>query len=70
MCIAKRNLLDISEIHATSFTFTNHLGAFLCILHGVVEDRRFLRVVFEAITVSLDINDKPNVSKMFFITDV
>ena len=52
MCIAKRNLLDISEIYAASPAFTNHLGASLCILNGVVEDRRFLRVVSEAIIVS------------------
>ena len=52
MCIAKRNLLDISEIHATSSAFTNNLGTSLCILNGVVEDRRFLSVVFEAIIVS------------------
>ena len=49
MCIAKRNLLDISEIYAVGPEFTNHLGASLCILNGVLEDRRFQRVVFEAI---------------------
>ena len=48
VCIAKRNLLDISKIHAASFTFTNHLGASLCILNGVVEDRRFLMMVSRA----------------------
>ena len=52
MCIAKRNLLDISEIYAAGPAITNHLGASLCILNGVVEDRRFLRVVSEAIIVS------------------
>ena len=52
MCIAKRNLLDISEIYAAGPAFTNHLGASLCILNGVVGDRRFLRVVSEAIIVS------------------
>ena len=46
VCIAKRNLLDISEIHAAGFTFNNHLEASLCIQHGVMEDRRFLRMVF------------------------
>ena len=51
MCIAKRNLLDISEIHAAGSAFTNHLGASLCLLNGVVEDRRFLWVVSETITV-------------------
>ena len=51
VCIAKRNLLDISEIHATGSAFTNHLGASLCLLNGVVEDRRFLWVVSETITV-------------------
>ena len=42
MCIAKRNLLDISEIYAAGSAFTNHLEASLCLLNGVVEDRRFL----------------------------
>ena len=46
VCIAKRNLLDISEIHAASFMFTNHLEASLCIQPGAMEDRRFLRMVF------------------------
>ena len=31
----------------------SRLGVSLCLLNGVVEDRRFLRVVSEAITVSL-----------------
>ena len=52
MCIAKRNLLDISEIYAAGPAFTNHLGASLCILNGVVKDRRLLKVVSEAIIVS------------------
>ena len=30
----------------------SRLGVSLCLLNGVVEDRRFLRVVSEAITVS------------------
>ena len=51
VCIAKRNLLEISEIYAAGPAFTNHLGASSCILNGVVEDRRFLRVVSEAIIV-------------------
>ena len=51
MCIAKRNLLDISEIYAAGSAFTNHLEASLCLLNGVVEDRRFLRVVSKTITV-------------------
>ena len=51
MCIAKRNLLDISEIYTAGSTFTNHLEASLCLLNGVVEDRRFLRVVSKTITV-------------------
>ena len=46
VCIAKRNLLDISEIHAAGFPFINDLEASFCIQHGVMEDRRFLRMVF------------------------
>ena len=45
VCIAKHNLLDISEIYVAGSAFTNHLRASLCILNEVVEDRRFLRVV-------------------------
>ena len=52
MCIAKRNLLDISEIYAAGSAFTNHLEASLCLLNGVVEDKRFLKVVSKAIIVS------------------
>ena len=51
MCIAKRNLLDISKIYAAGSAFTNHLGASLCLLNGVLEERRFLCVVSETITV-------------------
>ena len=45
MCIAKRNLLDISEIYAAGSAFTNHLEASLCIQPGAMEDRRILRVI-------------------------
>ena len=45
VCIARRNLVDIFEIHIASFTFTNNLGASICILNWVVEERKFLRVV-------------------------
>ena len=44
-------LIDISEIYAAGSAFTNHLEASLCLLNGVVEDRRFLRVVSKTITV-------------------
>ena len=45
VCIAKRNLLDISEIHAAGFRFINHLEASLCIQHGVLEDKMSMRVI-------------------------
>ena len=37
MSVARRNLLGISKIHTATFTFTNHLGASLCLLNGIVE---------------------------------
>ena len=36
VCIAKRNLLDISEIHAAGFPFINDLEASFCIQHAEV----------------------------------
>ena len=41
VCIAKRNLLDISEIHAAGFPFINNLEASFCIQHGLY---RFLLI--------------------------
>ena len=50
VCIAKRNLLDISEIYAARLRI--YQPSSLCLPNGVVEDRRFLRLVSEVITVS------------------